>query len=61
MESSERPRRAGTNGDEALVKVEDVLARADDTVRTLVSQHPVLTLLGAAAIGYFAGRIITRR
>lgn len=47
---------------EALVppKVKESLTRFDDQVRTAATEHPVLALLGAALLGYFAGRVVSR-
>lgn len=52
---------SAANRDEARVRAKQVMARADERVRALVAEHPVGTLLGAAAIGYLLGRLLFRR
>ena len=61
MESTEKLPQRVADQDEVLARVEDAMARADEQVRRLVADHPVVTLVGAAAIGYLVGRLLAGR
>lgn len=42
-------------------RLREGLAQADFRVRQAVREHPVLSVLGAVALGYFVGRVAKRR
>ena len=44
-----------------LSELRETLAHADLTVRTFVRDHPVMSVAGAVATGYLAGRLFRRR
>jgi predicted esterase YcpF (UPF0227 family) len=46
---------------EHLENMRDGLEELDDTVRSTVREHPVLTLCGAMLGGYLIGRLIAKR
>ena len=46
---------------EALVRERTMLTAADKEVRSMVEQHPVAMLLGAAGLGFIIARLAQRR
>lgn len=53
-----RPEGAEDDLQVRLSEVRERLAEADLAVRTFVRDHPVLSVAGAVAAGYLAGRIV---
>ncbi|MBI2897272.1 MAG: hypothetical protein HYY06_27185 [Deltaproteobacteria bacterium] len=46
---------------DALVRLGEIIGQIDRRTRELVTEHPVLALSGAMAIGWILGRLVTRR
>jgi ElaB/YqjD/DUF883 family membrane-anchored ribosome-binding protein len=42
-------------------ELEPIFRRADEVTRQMVAEHPLATLLGAAAAGYVIGRLLAGR
>ena len=59
--SRTRPRPCGTDFDDTVGYFRDNDARAmADDLKSYVKSHPAQALIGAIAIGFFAGRMIRR-
>jgi hypothetical protein len=65
MEYSDKLERGATKrmeeAEAKLAQMRSVLADMDERVRSVVVDHPVLTLIGAISMGYVVGRLIARR
>jgi ElaB/YqjD/DUF883 family membrane-anchored ribosome-binding protein len=44
-----------------LSRMREGLAEMDQRTRSLVREHPIATVLGAVAIGYVVGRLLSGR
>lgn len=44
-----------------ISRIREGLAELDQRTRSLVREHPVASVLGAVAVGYVVGRVLSRR
>jgi ElaB/YqjD/DUF883 family membrane-anchored ribosome-binding protein len=67
MEHGVRPGESHRNGplpDDLQVRISKLregLADLDQRTRSMVREHPVASVVGAVALGYFVGRLFSRR
>ena len=66
MEHGKTPGETQHNGplppdvQDQITRIREDLAEFDQRARSLIQEHPVASVLGAVAVGYVVGRLLSR-